>query len=289
MNCPITKFKADNIATTAANMTIIEQTTIPKNPEKGNEDGIVVTDDFIAVIDGSTSKSGKRICQEYSNGQYCMLLISNYIKQCKPYTTISGFCSGITDYVFNHYPRTVLNEVEENPEMRMAASCAVYSRQCNEIWMIGDCHCLIDGKYFDNPKPYEDILAEKRAETISQLIASGKETTESIRTNDVGRASIIAQMIETMKNQNKTYSVIDGFPIPLDKVKTIPLPTTKCTVVLATDGYPFLLPTLRESEKALASQKENDPLNIGAFKATKAFSANSNSFDDRTYIRFIVE
>ena len=42
-------------------MEIIEQTVVPKNPAKRSEDGIVVTPDFIAVIDGSTSKSRVRL------------------------------------------------------------------------------------------------------------------------------------------------------------------------------------------------------------------------------------
>ena len=38
-------------------MEIIEQASIAKNPKGKSEDGIVVSKDFIAVIDGSTSKS----------------------------------------------------------------------------------------------------------------------------------------------------------------------------------------------------------------------------------------
>ena len=48
------------------------------------------------------------------------------------------------------------------------------------------------------------------------------------------------------------------------------------------------IPTLKESESLLAHQRETDPLNIGQFKATKAFVQGNNSFDDRTYIRFEV-
>jgi glycerophosphoryl diester phosphodiesterase len=59
-------------------------------------------------------------------------------------------------------------------------------------------------------------------------------------------------------------------------------------VVLASDGYPFLEPTLEASEHRLEWQRKNDPLNIGEFKATKAFSIGNNSFDDRAYIRFKV-
>ena len=59
-------------------------------------------------------------------------------------------------------------------------------------------------------------------------------------------------------------------------------------IVLASDGYPHLAPTLAETEAWLDEQRRNDPLNIGEFKATKAFVEGNNSFDDRSYIRFIV-
>lgn len=29
--------------------------------------------------------------------------------------------------------------------------------------MIGDCQCLVGGCFYDNPKPYEQELAEQRA------------------------------------------------------------------------------------------------------------------------------
>ena len=99
---------------------------------------------------------------------------------------------------------------------------------------------------------------------------------------------MIPSMLEVMKNQNITYAVIDGFPIPEQKVKVIPLDFQKWEIVFASDGYPQLAPTLKESESLLAHQRETDPLNIGQFKATKAFVQGNNSFDDRTYIRFEV-
>ena len=96
-------------------------------------------------------------------------------------------------------------------------------------------------------------------------------------------------MIETMRNQNITYSVVDGFPIPRQHVRTITLDFQPYEIVLASDGYPFLHPTLEESEAALQHQRQEDPLNIGPhFQATKAFHPDFNSFDDRTYIRFRV-
>lgn len=267
-------------------MQIIEQCTIAKNPTAGNEDGIVVTNDFIAVIDGSTSKSNWQINPDMSNGRYCMMLISQFISQCRYDITLEELCTDITLFVRKHYPEDRLSEVDVHPEARMAASCAIYSRHHNEIWMIGDCFCLYNGVCHDNPKPFEEMLATKRAEIIKQLINGCHATKEELRDNDLGRKAILEEMISTMRYQNKTYSVIDGFSIPLDKVKIISLPPNPTEIVLATDGYPILMTTLSESEEALKQQAENDPLNIETFKATKAFRNGSNSFDDRTYIRF---
>ena len=58
-------------------------------------------------------------------------------------------------------------------------------------------------------------------------------------------------------------------------------------IVLASDGYPFLEPTLAASEVALAEQIANDPQNIHSFIATKGIVEGNKSFDDRTYIRFV--
>jgi glycerophosphoryl diester phosphodiesterase len=122
---------------------------------------------------------------------------------------------------------------------------------------------------------------------------------EDLCRNDIARPVIIPRMLETMKQQNatphaehgtedKSYSVIDGFPIDRRHVRIIPLDFRPWEIVFASDGYPFLCPTLEESEARLRHQRETDPLNIGNFKATKGFTPGNRSFDDRTYIRFTV-
>ena len=97
-------------------MQIIEQSTIAKNPTTGNEDGIVVTNDFIAVIDGSTSKSNWQINPDMSNGRYCMMLISQFISQCRYDITLEELCTDITLFVRKHYPEDRLSEVDVHPE-----------------------------------------------------------------------------------------------------------------------------------------------------------------------------
>ena len=154
--------------------------------------------------------------------------------------------------------------------------------------MVGDCQCLIGGDYFDNPKPYELPLAEMREKKVRELLAAGVPQHDLLQPHDPAREVMIPTMLEVMQNQNVTYAVIDGFKIPEDKVRVITLNFKPWEIVFASDGYPRLAPTLEESEKLLAHQRETDPLNIGEFKATKAFVEGNNSFDDRTYIRFLV-
>ena len=59
-------------------------------------------------------------------------------------------------------------------------------------------------------------------------------------------------------------------------------------IVLASDGYPFLKPTLANSEAALAHLIATDPQCVRYFIATKGLVSGNRSFDDRTYIRFVL-
>ena len=137
------------------------------------------------------------------------------------------------------------------------------------------CQAIIDNKYYDNSKPFEQEIALQRA----KLIKNGMSPTEARRT-------IEPQLIQAMlEGQNRQYAVIDGTPIYMPGTRTIPVSRS---VVLASDGYPTLHPTLNDSEAALAQQLANDPQNIATFIATKGLVEGNSSFDDRTYISLTV-
>ncbi len=296
-------------------MTIIEQSLIAKNPKGKGEDGIVVTRDFVAVIDGSTSKSTVRCHHDpafinvpsaafpwprrHSNGELAMLITANYIKKMRKDTTCNQFCSGVTASVRSYYKKELLSHLAAHPEDRLTASVILFSRLRREIWMVGDCQALVTpvkqtaeslqgALFLDNPKPYEQELAALRSKEAQRLLAAGT-TIDELLEHDVARDAIIPRMVETMKHQNNGYSVVDGFPIDKHHIRIIPLDFQPWEVVLASDGYPFLCRTLEESERRLSLQRDKDPLNIGPeFMATKAFRPGFNSFDDRAYIRFLV-
>ena len=281
-------------------MDIIESSIIGKKSPEACEDGVVVTDDFIAVIDGSTSKTPKHLNPDMKNGRYAMMLISEYIREeLKADASVDDFCQGVTAFIYNKvYEKLGVEELlKEHPEERLTASAILYSRTRNEVWMVGDCQAIIDGKLYENGKPYEQEIARKRVELIEQGLSPAE-----------ARKQIEPLLIEAMlSGQNQTYTVIDGFPIYREGVKVVALKTKPVSssietyfqeqtkpvsspneVVLASDGYPFLKPTLAESEAALGHLIAHDPQCIHDFIATKGLVAGNKSFDDRTYIRFRV-
>lgn len=220
-----------------------------------------------------------------------MELISRFLCRAPKDISCHRFCVDVSKHIRRQYSSLRarlygggLARLAEHPEERLTASAIVYSRLRREIWMIGDCQCLVGGQYYDNPKPSEAVLAQQRADFIAQSDLPKEHFLE----HDTAREAIIPPLIESMKRQNKDFSVIDGFPIPEQYVRIITLNFQPWEIVLASDGYPWLCPTLAESEGRLAWQRQNDPLNIGEFKATKAFMKGQDSFDDRTYIRFKV-
>jgi len=289
-------------------MKIIESSIIGKKSPEACEDGMVVTDDFIAVIDGSTSKTPKHLNPDMKNGKYAMMLISEYIREeLKADASVDDFCQGVTAYIYNKvYEKLGVEErLKEHPEERLTASAILYSRTRNEVWMVGDCQAIIAGNLYENGKPYEEKIARKRVELIEQGLSPAE-----------ARKQIEPLLIKAMlSGQNQTYTVIDGFPIYREGVKVVSV-SDSCSVqdsvpvsdsvpcsdsasasgtisvssseiVLASDGYPFLEPTLAASEAALAEQIANDPQNIHSFIATKGIVEGNKSFDDRTYIRFV--
>lgn len=289
-------------------MKIIESSIIGKKSQEACEDGMVVTDDFIAVIDGSTSKTPKHLNPDMKNGRYAMMLISEYIQEeLKADASVDEFCQGVTAYIYNKvYEKLGVEErLKKHPEERLTASAILYSRIRNEVWMVGDCQAIIAGKLYENGKPYEEKIARKRVELIEQGLSPAE-----------ARKQIEPLLIEAMlSGQNQTYTVIDGFPIYREGVKVVSvsdsssvqdsvpasdsvpcsdsvsasgtIPSSSSEIVLASDGYPFLKPTLAASEAALAEQIANDPQNIHSFIATKGIVEGNKSFDDRTYIRFV--
>lgn len=261
-------------------MKIIEKLIKGKSENKALcEDMLLVTDDFIAVIDGVTAK-GRRLFNGESGGKAAAKAVYDAIKNFSPDITVSEAVQNITEKVSALYDK---NEEKGGA----AAGVIILSIARKEIWNIGDCQCIINGEKYLHEKEIDRVLSEKRAEILENAIKNGA-TEEGLLKNDVGREAIFPQLKEQHKYANTDgtfgYAVFNGTPVPESLIITYKL-TKGDTVVLASDGYPVLCETLAESEALLQKELSENPLCYKTYKSTKGLNPKNSSFDDRTYIK----
>lgn len=159
-----------------------------------------------------------------------------------------------------------------------------------EVWLFGDCQCRFEGKTYDNPKHVDEILTRARCEAVAYLLSKGASA-DSIRHFDAGRAFIYDALRDQTNFQNDPdvrnpyrYTVLDGTEMDLSTVPVLAVPSSVKKLILASDGYPVLHDTWRETEDELQRLLREDPLCIHENAATKCLMEGQVSFDDRTYL-----
>ena len=262
-------------------MRIIEQFIKGKASDEALcEDILLVTDDFIAIIDGVTAK-GCRLFNGKPGGKAAAEAVCEAIKLFpKDISVLDAVCR-ITEKVSSLY--------ESNEEKGCAAAGAIiFSIARKEIWNVGDCQCIINNTKHLHEKEVDRIYSQKRAEILENAIKNGA-TQEELLINDIGREAILSQLKTQHQYANKEcnlgYAVFNGTPIPESMITTYKL-SEGDTIVLASDGYPVLCDSLEESEELLQRELTENPLCYRGYKSTKGLQPKNFSFDDRTYIRF---
>lgn len=271
-------------------MKIIEKFQKGKRTADTCEDGIVTTDDFAAVIDGSTSKGNLR-WNGKTSGRMAMELLTVAIAGLSAEATAGEALTCLTECIHGFYIRhDMWDEAQRKAENRLTASAVIYSRYRREIWMFGDCLCRFNGKTYTHPKAVDAILAQARADIIGFLLKKG-HSIESLRERDLAREWIFPYLKEQCYFQNATdagpyaYAVLDGFTVPSSAIKVLSVPCGTKELILASDGYPCLEDTLDATELRLSELLARDPLCYQELKSTKGMIKGNVSFDDRTYLR----
>ena len=271
-------------------MTIKESFQAAKSPLSTIEDGIMVTNDFAAVVDGSTSKGTLSLYGKKS-GRVAMETVCKSIRLMDANITAEEAASKLTESIYKLYlDNHLLDDAITHAENRFTCSAVIFSKKRSEVWFIGDCQCRINGITYTNGKLVDRILTEIRCDAINYLLQNG-HSIEDLQHNDIGRAFIMDALkdqchFQNDKNDNPyRYAVIDGFPIDENLIKIIPVPPHINEIVLASDGYPVLCDTLDSSEKELQRLLKIDKLCYHENKSTKGMMVGANSYDDRTYFR----
>ena len=262
-----------------------------------NEDGLVITDGFAAVVDGVTSKSVRHLWQP-SGGVVARGLLIEAVGTLPRNATMRETQMTLDRRLRAEYARSDADEsvFVNEPWERLQANAVVYSAAHREAWLFGDCQIMVNGVQTPTLKRVDELLGELRSFAAQglQLRAlrkgEGASPAPSEPSDDPAREMILPFLRLQSQFANRRgeygYFVFDGFTDPAYPIRVVPIRPGD-EVVLASDGYPLLRPTLADSERELERLRREDPQLIHEYCSTKGFTAGLASFDDRTYLRFI--
>lgn len=226
------------------------------------EDGIFINDNYIAVVDGATSK-GKLNWDGKTSGFIAKETIIKALESLKSDCSAYEAFNIINDALRDKY-KEKLRIAENDISERLQASLVIYSIEKKQIWNLGDCKFIINNRLYNNEKKIDNILAEVRSIVVQMELLKGKSA-ETMLENDIGREFILPVLKEQgifINNDSEYgYNIIDGITVCDNRIDIIPVPD-ESMIILATDGYPILKNTLIESEESLKELLINDPLCI---------------------------
>lgn len=276
-------------------MKVIEKFLMGKqNDDNLCEDGICVTDNFIAVIDGVTSHSNFRY-----NNKKLGKIICNILLEAIPKLDTKLNCyhaiDFLNEYIIKYYKEhNIFEQISNNANFQPSASVIIYSKYYNQIWVIGDCMALYGNNLIESKIEFDELRTKIRAMVIEFLLDTGY-TEEQLLEDDIASEFTrnLSKNQQYYRNKNfdskYSYCVIDGFNTPNPKqIKCIDVPKDIDEIVFTSDGYLKPFGTLKESEDYLKHIKEIDPLCYKEFPALRGFYKNQASYDDRAYIRFVI-
>ena len=262
------------------------------NNEELCEDGICVTDDFIAVIDGVSSQSHFKYENKKLGKIICDILLEAIPKLDNEFDCYQSI-DFLNDYVLEFYKKhDIFEKISDDSANQPSASVIIYSKKHNQIWLIGDCMALYGDNILENKLEVNELYTKIRIVTIEYFLSTGY-TEEQLLEEDIARKFVQnlskrqPYIRNKIYNSKYDYAVIDGFNKPNKKlIKCIDVPSNIKEIVFVSDGYRKPFATLKEAEENLKYIKEVDPLCYKEFAYERGFYKNQESYDDRSYIRF---
>lgn len=272
-------------------MQVIEQFTQGKTGDDSlNEDKIVVTEHFIAVLDGVTSRRGQML-QGMTNGRFAAHVLAAEIARLPRQIEGRAAIAHLSERLLAAAETAAAAENKTFGELlrRPAAAVAIYSRMRREIWRVADPAFMIDGTVNEKEMALEENWCALRRAYIEARLAKG-ETEEFLRDNDNSWELLSPMMGEFKIFTNFAgpygYGVINGTTVPDMHIDVYNADNAK-EIVLASDGYPRVFATFEETERFLQYIVTEDPLMYRLFPQVKSVRKGYVSFDDRSYIRFM--
>jgi len=266
-------------------MQVIEQTVVGAVPDTSGGDCLILSTNVVGVADGSTAKPWDD--PRAPNGATLAAAVSEVL-ECLDKDCTAAEAAMLTSSMVAGLHRNA----GFMPGSGAAVTFAVIHAPSRQVWRIGDAHILVDGRLLTEHPTGEIVVARARAMVLRERVRRGVSVNE-LRRNDVGRRAVepLLRSLVGLRNQyvqNLGYGAIDGTEVPTQFIEVTNLPSSRCEVVLTTDGYPIVTSQLKTTEDALQVRLGSDPLMIDEVPATKAWGQGRLSFDDRAYLRVVL-
>ncbi len=280
---------------------VIEHYLISKEGDpKGGEDRLVVGPYYFGVIDGATDKSGNDWGTGGSlrrGGEVAAEAVAEAFADRRAAEVAVTLANELIEKAARD-AKVDLADKHNRPE----ASLAVYSPERDVVSHVGDCNFLFIGEsgrgeahLFE--KPIDLLTSAVRAKVVEWHREHGIDPFPG--GNDLGRRFIMpmlerqaelgnfigdpsARWIWGIPFGSLAYSTINGLPTTLD---TTPVPEWTTEIVLASDGFRDLRPTLAETLVAHENALEVDPECVDELRTTKGVVPGNISYDDMSYLR----
>lgn len=148
-----------------------------------NNDDIYAGDNYAAVIDGVSHKN------QISNGSKKIEVAEIIVEAIRD---IDGANAPIYSFpAFLKYTNEYINEFYSayNLSQNLEATGVIYSKYHNQIWLVGDCRAICDGKLIENPLEIDLVYSTMRNLIIEALLSEGYDA-ESIIKADISKSMV---------------------------------------------------------------------------------------------------
>jgi len=263
---------------------------------RGGEDHLLVTADFVALLDGVTSRGravdeSLRLAGE-TPGRWAAETIAGAVAGLEPTCSAETACETLSTAL--HQGMAELGIDGEAWGWPAAAQTIIFSAARNEIWRIGDALVAVNGTPLPEcPTPVDLPATQYRSAVLWALLAAG-HSIDDLTQNDPTWQMLLPLLELQHHHRNSrftgnpfAYGLLDG-----RKVESRFIEITRVEpgdeVVFCSDGYLSPAPSLAQAEADLATVLAEEPLLISLHLGFRPVSPGMVSFDDRSYLRFIV-
>lgn len=252
------------------------------------EDAIVVAEHHLAVIDGATSKSNKKINNK-SAGKAIADCIKDYLESSAGNHSGNILIKELSKFIAANL--LTPNDLTVKDANSPSASVAIYSMKQGILTIVGDVSFSIESVVTYRTSRFDKVMSEVRS--VVNLIEGNEQMINSDgKWTDVGREFILPILEKQHEIRNSSdespwcYGNIDGFEVPSKFITELAIQEGQ-EIILFSDGYPRIEKDLLSTETLLHHILLEDPLQTKKYISTKGKYSDMLSFDDRSFLKFI--